>query len=62
MLMYLKGDVPEIDSKSFQPCFQNFEINRAATFAWELSQGRVPLGHAPDWKRLLLYLIQGYSN
>ena len=39
----------ERESKTFQPIFINFEIGRASNYAWEMFQGRTPIGDAPIW-------------
>ena len=44
------GMFEEDGNKTFQPIFIDFDIGRAAGFAWEIFQNRTPIGKAPVWE------------
>ena len=43
------GASPEDFARTFQPTFQNREIQIANNYAWEVKNGKIPLRPKPDW-------------
>ena len=45
------GTLPENFARTFQPTFQNRDIQTANNYAWEIKNGKIPLRPKPDWNK-----------